>query len=74
MPELKGSQNGGTPLIVDPTSKYFEESLEDFKEYEQSLVEASGSSDYLTEKTYEGFGDGGNPHSRSGFFPDSFDD
>jgi hypothetical protein len=79
MPLLKETENTSkhersATLIVDPTGEYFEKSRKDFEDYDQAVKDSNGPTDYLAETNYEGFGEGGNPRSRSGFFPDTFND
>ena len=61
--------------IADPADEHFEESYEDFVEYENA-VETSGAAtmEYLIEPNYEMAGRRGNQSSRQGFDFDSFHD
>lgn len=71
IPPTQVSDNARTISIVDPAAKYYQDSREDWAEYERA-VHDDESAAHSTDQNDEQLGAWGNPRSKKGFDPDTF--
>jgi len=60
--------------IIDPADEHFEQSLDDFAEYDRAIGNNEYPIEELAEPNDDQFGDRGNPMSLQGFDLDTFRD